>query len=209
MFTGIVEEVGSIVSINSSGLMVAAAKALQGIQLGGSIAINGACLTVTAFDSKMFSVNVMPETLQKTNLGLLKPGDKVNLERPMVLGGELGGHLVQGHIDGTGKVDSVVKEGGAVRIRFEAPIELLRYIVTKGFITVDGASLTVTDKDSDSFGVSIVDFTRRNTILADKKAGDVVNLEADIIGKYVAEFLKPQDKGITNEFLQEHGFRVN
>jgi len=209
MFTGIVEEVGSIVSISPTVLTVAAAKALQGIQLGGSIAVNGACLTVTTFDSKSFSVNVMPETLQKTNLGLLKPGDKVNLERPMVLGGELGGHLVQGHIDGTGKVVSLVKEGGAVRIRFEAPIELLRYIVTKGFITVDGASLTVTGKDSHSFGVSIVDFTRRNTILADKKAGDTVNLEADIIGKYVAEFLKPQDKSITAEFLQEHGFRVN
>jgi riboflavin synthase len=209
MFTGIVEEVGSIVSIGPTVLTVAAAKALQGIQLGGSIAVNGACLTVTTFDSKSFSVNVMPETLQKTNLGLLKPGDKVNLERPMVLGGELGGHLVQGHIDGTGKVVSLVKEGGAVRIRFEAPIELLRYIVTKGFITVDGASLTVTGKDSHSFGVSIVDFTRRNTILADKKAGDTVNLEADIIGKYVAEFLKPQDKSITAEFLQEHGFRVN
>jgi riboflavin synthase len=209
MFTGIIEEVGSIVSISPTGLTVAAAKALQGIQPGGSVAVNGACLTVTAFDSKSFSVNVMPETLQKTNLGLLKPGDKVNLERPMTLGGELGGHLVQGHIDGTGKVTSVVKEGGAVCIRFEAPIELLRYIVTKGFITVDGASLTVTDKDSHSFGVSIVDFTRRNTILANKKTGDVVNLEADIIGKYVAEFLKPQDKGITAEFLQEHGFRVN
>jgi riboflavin synthase len=209
MFTGIVEEVGSIVSISLSGLTVAAAKALKGMQLGGSIAINGACLTVTAFDSKSFSVNVMPETLQKTNLGLLHPGDKVNLERPMVLGGELGGHLVQGHIDGTGKVISVVKETGAIRIRFEAPRELIRYIVTKGFITVDGASLTVTEKDSSSFGVSIVDFTRRNTILADKKVGDVVNLEADIIGKYVAEFLKPQDKGVTAEFLQAHGFPVN
>jgi riboflavin synthase len=209
MFTGIVEEVGSIVSIGPSELTVAAANAIKGLQLGGSVAVNGACLTVTSFDSKKFSVNVMPETLQKTNLGLLKPGDKVNLERPMVLGGELGGHLVQGHVDGTGKVISVVKEAGAVRIRFETSSELMRYIVTKGFITVDGASLTVTEKDSRSFGVSIVDFTRRNTILANKKMGDVVNLEADIIGKYVAEFLKPQDKGVTAEFLQEHGFPVN
>jgi riboflavin synthase len=209
MFTGIVEEVGSIVSVSSSGLTVAAAKALQGMQLGGSIAVNGTCLTVTAFDNKSFSVNVMPETLQKTNLGLLHPGDKVNLERPMVLGGELGGHLVQGHVDGTSRVASVVKEGGAVRIRFEASSELLHYVVAKGFITVDGVSLTVTEKDSRSFEVSIVDFTRRNTILADKKAGDTVNLEADIIGKYVAEFLKPQDKGITAEFLQKHGFPVN
>jgi riboflavin synthase len=209
VFTGIVEEVGSIVSVNASGLTVAAAKALQGMQPGGSVAVNGACLTVTVFDSKAFSVNVMPETLNKTGLGLLHPGDKVNLERPMLLGGELGGHLVQGHIDGTGRVASVVKEAGAVRIKFEASAELMRYIVPKGFIAVDGVSLTVTEKDSRSFGVSVVDFTRRNTILADKKAGDVVNLEADIIGKYVAEFLKPQDKGVTAEFLKEHGFPVN
>jgi riboflavin synthase len=209
VFTGIIEEVGSIVSVNASGLTVAADRALKGMQPGGSVAINGACLTVTAFDSKAFSVNVMPETLNKTGLGLLHPGDKVNLERPMLLGGELGGHLVQGHIDGTARVASVVKEGSAVRIRFEAPPELMRYIVLKGFIAVDGVSLTVTEKDSRSFGVSVVDFTRRNTILADKKAGDVVNLEADIIGKYVAEFLKPQDKGVTAEFLKEHGFPVN
>ena len=209
MFTGIVEEVGSIVSVSPSGLTVAANKALKGMQPGGSIAVNGACLTVTAFDSKSFSVNVMPETLKKTGLGLLHPGDKVNLERPMLLGGELGGHLVQGHVDGTARLAAVVKEGGAVRIKFEAAPELMRYIVPKGFIAVDGVSLTVTEKDSRSFGVSIVDFTHRNTILADKKVGDVVNLEADIIGKYVAEFLKPQNKGVTTEFLKEHGFPVN
>lgn len=209
MFTGIVEEVGSIVSVNSSGLTVAAAKALRGLQPGGSIAVNGACLTATACDSKSFSVNVMSETLQKTNLGLLKPGDKVNLERPLALGGELGGHLVQGHVDGTAKIIEINKEGGAALIKFEAPPELMRYIVSKGFIAVDGVSLTVTEKDTRSFGVSIVDFTRRNTILADRKTGDIVNLEADIIGKYVAEFLKPQDKGVTAEFLQEHGFPVN
>jgi riboflavin synthase len=209
VFTGIVEEVGSIVSVSASGLTVAAAKALRDMQPGGSIAVNGVCLTAIAFDSKTFSVNVMPETLQKTNLGLLKSGDKVNLERPLALGGELGGHLVQGHIDGTGRVSAVIQEGGAVRIKFEAEPELMRYIVSKGFITVDGVSLTVTEKDARSFGVSIVDFTRRNTILAGRKVGDTVNLEADIIGKYVAEFLKPQDSGITAEFLQEHGFRVN
>jgi len=209
VFTGIVEEVGSIISVGPSGLTVAADKALKNIQLGGSIAVNGACLTVTAFDSKSFSVNVMPETFQKTGLGRLKPGDKVNLERPLALGGELGGHLVQGHVDGTGRVASVIPEGGAVRIRFEASPELMRYIVPKGFIAVDGVSLTITEKDTRSFGVSVVDFTRRNTILADKKVGDTVNLEMDIIGKYVAEFIKPQDNGVTAEFLQEHGFPVN
>jgi riboflavin synthase len=209
VFTGIVEEVGSIVSVNPSGLTVAAAKALKGMQPGGSVAVNGACLTVTAFDSKSFSVDVMPETLQKTSLGLLKPGDKVNLERPMLLGGELGGHLVQGHVDGTATVTSIMREGGAVLIKFEVPAELMRYVVLKGFIAVDGVSLTITEKGTHSFGVSVVDFTRRNTILADKKAGDIVNLELDIIGKYVAEFLNPQNKGITAEFLQEHGFTMN
>jgi riboflavin synthase len=202
LFTGIVEEVGSVVSVSASELKVAAAKALAGLQPGGSVAVNGTCLTAIAFDARTFTVNVMPETLQKTNLGLLKPGDKVNLERPMGLGGELGGHLVQGHIDGTGKVVAVTKETGAVRFKFEAPPELLRYVVSKGFIAVDGVSLTVTEKDARSFGVSVVDFTRQNTIMAERKVGDIVNLEADIIGKYVAEFLKPQDKGITAEFLR-------
>jgi riboflavin synthase len=209
MFTGIVEEVGSIVAVSPSGITVAAAQALKGLQPGSSIAVNGACLTVTSLDSKSFSVNVMPETLKKTNLGLLTPGDKVNLERPLALGGELGGHLVQGHIDGMGRVSAVVPENGAVRFKFEAPPELMPYIVTKGFIAVDGVSLTVTEKDSRSFGVSIVDFTLRNTILADRKVGDIVNLEADVIGKYVAEFVKPQEKGVTAAFLQEHGFPVN
>lgn len=209
MFTGIVEEVGSIVSVSPSGITVAAVKALQGMQIGASIAVNGICLTATTFNSKTFSVNVMPETLQKTNLGLLKPGDRVNLERPLALGGQLGGHLVQGHVDGTGKVSAVVPDNGALRFKFDTPPEILRYIVLKGFIAVDGISLTVTEKDTRSFGVSIVAYTRQNTILAEKIIGDIVNLEADIIGKYVAEFLKPQDKGITAAFLQEHGFPVN
>ena len=208
MFTGIVEEVGSIVSIGASSLTVAAEKVVRGVQLGGSIAVNGACLTVISFDGRSFSVNVMPETFTKTNIGSLKAGDKVNLERPMVLGGELGGHLVQGHVDGTGKVVSVVRDGVAVRLKFEAAADLLRFIVLKGFVAVDGVSLTVTEKDSRSFGVSVVDFTRQNTILSSKKTGDAVNLEADIIGKYVAEFLKPADKGITAEYLREHGFPV-
>ncbi|HTY81906.1 MAG TPA: riboflavin synthase [Dehalococcoidales bacterium] len=208
MFTGIVEEVGSVVAVSSTALKVAAKKALQNLQLGGSVAVNGACLTAIAFDDKTFSVNVMPETLQKTNLGLLKSGDKVNLERPLGLGGELGGHLVQGHIDGTGKVSAVTPEGAALRIKFTAPPEIMRLIVTKGFICVDGVSLTVTEKDDKFFGVSIVDFTRNNTTLSFKKPGDVVNLEADIIGKYVAEFLKPQGTGITAEFLRENGFPV-
>jgi riboflavin synthase len=209
VFTGIVEEIGKIVSVSPAGLTVAAEKVLEEATLGGSIAVNGVCLTVTTFNKKSFSVDVMPETMQKTGLGQLKRGDAVNLERPLALGGAMGGHMVQGHIDGTGRVAGILREGGALRIRFEAPEEILRFIVLKGFIAVDGVSLTVTEKDARSFGVSVVDFTRRNTILSDKKAGDTVNLEADIIGKYVAEFLKPRQGGVTAEFLRENGFPVN
>jgi riboflavin synthase len=209
VFTGIVEEVGSIVSVSTGKLTVGAGQALKDIQLGGSIAVNGICLTVTAFDDKSFSVEVMPETLKRTNLGLLHAGDRVNLERPLKLNGEIGGHLVQGHIDDTGRVVQIAREGEALLMRFQTNHELMRYIVPKGFIAVDGTSLTVTTKDANTFGVSIVGYTRQHTILADKKPGDTVNLEADIIGKYVAEFNKPQSTGITAEFLQEHGFTVN
>ena len=209
MFTGIIEEVGSIVSVPAGKLVIAASHVLEGIQAGGSIAVNGICLTVTDFNDRSFSVDVMPETLNRTNLGRLHSGDRVNLERPLGLGGEIGGHLVQGHIDDTGKITSITREGEAVLMRFEAPAEVMRYIVPKGFITVDGTSLTVVNKDANSFSVSIVSYTREHTILADKKTGDEVNLEVDIIGKYVAEFVKPQSSGITAEFLQEHGFPVN
>jgi riboflavin synthase len=209
VFTGIIEETGSVVSVAAGKLVIAAGKVLDGIQSGGSIAVNGICLTVTDCDDKTFTVDVMPETIRRTNLGKLHPGDRANLERPVGPGGEIGGHLVQGHIDGTGRIASVTQEGEAVLMRFEAPPELMRYVVEKGFIAVDGTSLTVVDKDAASFSVSIVGYTREHTILADRKIGDTVNLEADIIGKYVAEFMKPQDRGITAEFLQEHGFTVN
>ncbi len=209
MFTGIIEEVGSVVSAPAGKLVIAASRVLKGMQSGGSIAVNGICLTVTEFSEKAFSVDIMPETLKRTNLGQLHAGDRVNLERPLGLGGEIGGHLVQGHIDDTGRVDSITTGGEAVLMRFEAAPEVMRYIVPKGFIAVDGTSLTVVDKDATSFSVSIVGYTRQNTILADKKVSDTVNLEVDIIGKYVAEFVKPQTTGITAEFLQEHGFTVN
>ncbi len=209
MFTGIIEEAGSIVSVAAGKLVIAAGKVIDGIQSGGSIAVNGICLTVTEFTNMTFTVDVMPETTRRTNLGRLHPGDRVNLERPMGLGGEVGGHLVQGHIDDTGRVASIIREGEALLMRFEAPHEVMHYIVEKGFIAVDGTSLTVVDKDAASFSASIVGYTREHTILADRKTGDTVNLEADIIGKYVAEFMKPQGGGITAEFLQEHGFTVN
>ena len=208
MFTGIIEEIGTIAATPAGKLVVNAIKVLEGLELGGSVAVNGACQTVIIFDNRTFTVEVMPETLRRTNLGQLYIGDRVNLERPLGLGGEIGGHLVQGHIDNTGKITSAEKEGDAVLIRIEAPTELMRLIVNKGFITVDGASLTVVDKDDRSFRVSIVGYTRDHITLVDKKVGDQVNLEADIIGKYVAEFNQPQSGGITAEFLQEHGFAI-
>jgi riboflavin synthase len=209
LFTGIIQEVGSIVSVTAGKLTVTANKILKGVEPGGSIAVNGICLTVTAFDDKSFSVDVMPETLQRTNLGLLHPQDKVNLERPLTFNGEIGGHLVQGHIDDTGKVVQVAQEGDTLLIRFQAKPEVMRYIVEKGFIAVDGTSLTVTARDATTFGVSLVKTTQQLTTLSEKQPGDIVNLEVDIIGKYVESLSLKKSTGITAEFLQEHGFQVN
>ncbi len=208
MFTGIVEEVGRIASVPSGGLVIAAGKVLKGMEPGASIAVNGVCLTVTGFDSKSFSIDVMPETLKRTNLGRLRTGDSVNLEKPLAIGKEVGGHLVQGHVDDTGRIASITGEGAAMLIGIEAPPEVMRYIVSKGFITVDGASLTIASRDTGSFRVSIVDYTRRHTTLGSRKAGDIVNLEVDIIAKYVEQLSQPTRTGITVDFLQEHGFPV-
>ena len=208
MFTGIIEEVGKVLSASTTKLVISAPQVIDGIKLGDSIAINGACLTVTDFDHASFSVDVMPETLKHTNLGLIKAGDSVNLERPMALGGRLGGHLVQGHIDDVGRIVSLEWEGDALLFRFEAPPEVMRYTAPKGFIAVDGISLTITEKDISSFGVSVVEYTHRNTTLGSRKVGDVVNLEVDIIAKYTAQFTQPQASGLTAEFLIEHGFTI-
>ena len=172
------------------------------------MALNGVCLTVTNFSSKSFSVEVMPETLDKTNLGSLKSGHGVNLERPLTLGGRLGGHLVQGHIDDTGRVVSVTPRGDSLVIGFEAPPRLMAYIVEKGFIAVDGVSLTVVSRDSGSFQLSVVGYTRQHTTLGSLRVGDMVNLEADIIAKYVEQFSRSGGSGITFDFLAEHGFLV-
>jgi len=208
VFTGIIEELGKVASGQAGSLVVAARNVLTGLERGGSIAVNGACLTVTDFKTDSFSVDVMPETLKRTNLGLLKTGDSVNLERPVTLGGQLGGHLVQGHVDETGKVASVVWDGETLLLRFEVSPEIMRFTVPKGFIAVDGVSLTITDKETSSFWVSIVDYTRKHTTLGDKKVGDPVNLEADIIAKYVEQLSQPRRTGITADFLEEHGFLV-
>jgi riboflavin synthase len=151
----------------------------------------------------------MPETSQRSNIELLKTGDRVNVEPALALGGPMGGHLVQGHIDTTGKIASMKWQGKAMIIGVEAPTSIMRYIVEKGFISVDGISLTVVEKDNTAFRVSIVDFTRQSTTLGNRKVGDTVNLEADIIAKYVEQFTKSQDKGVTTDFLAEHGFLVN
>ena len=208
MFTGIVEEVGKVISARSGKLVIAASDVIPGMERGASMAVNGICLTVTNFDNSSFSVDVMPETLKRTNLGLLYAGERVNLERPLPLGGRLGGHLVQGHVDDTGRVTSIAREGGAVIVRFEAPPEVMYYVVEKGFIAVDGVSLTIVTKDSSSFGVSVVDYTLKHTNLGSRRVGDLVNLEVDIIAKYVKQFSQTRSPGVTFEFLHERGFLV-
>ncbi len=207
MFTGIIEEVGKVIS-SAEKLTIAADNVLEGMQQGDSMAVNGVCLTVTSFDDKSFSADVMPETLDKTNLGLLRPGDAVNLERPLAANGRLGGHLVQGHIDDRARVGSVSRRGEALLLSFNAPPKLMPYIVEKGFVAVDGVSLTVVSRDSSSFQVSIVGYTREHTTLGNRGVGEVVNLEVDIIAKYVEQLTKPHSGGITIDFLQEHGFLV-
>ena len=206
MFTGIIAEVGRVTSAQPGSLVIAVSKVLQGVEPGGSIAVNGVCLTITSFNTNSCSVDIMPETLRQTNLGLLSAGDRVNLEMPLALGGQLGGHLVQGHVDATGRVASVTGDGEAMLIRFEAPPEVMRYIVEKGFVAVDGVSLTVMTKDTSSFWVSVVDYTRTHTTLGDRQVGNMVNVEVDIIAKYVEQLSQPHHTGITTNFLQEHGF---
>lgn len=205
MFTGIIEEIGVVKSVRPGRITVSATKVLQGTKLGDSLAINGACLTISALDANSFSVDIMPETLRRTNLGLLRPGSQVNLERPLAIGGRLGGHLVQGHVDATGRVLSLLPEAGAVIARYAAPQEIMRYLVEKGFIAVDGASLTLTSCDTTSFSVSLVTYTLEHTILGSKRPGDLVNLEVDIVAKYL-EKLKERRGSITLDFLVEQGF---
>jgi riboflavin synthase len=205
MFTGIIEEMGVAKSVRPGRITVSATKVLQGTKLGDSLAINGACLTISALDANSFSVDIMPETLRRTNLGLLRPGSQVNLERPLAIGDRLGGHLVQGHVDATGRVLSLLPEAGAIIARYAAPQEIMRYLVEKGFIAVDGASLTLTSCDTTSFSVSLVTYTLEHTILGSKRPGDLVNLEVDIVAKYL-EKLKERRGSITLDFLVEQGF---
>jgi len=208
VFTGIIEEVGRVVSTQPRNLNINARRVLEGMELGGSMSVNGVCLTITAFGNNSFSAELMPETIKRSNLGTLSAGDKVNLERPLAVGGRLGGHLVQGHIDATGRVDSMRRDGEAILMRFQAPPEVMCYIVEKGFIAVDGTSLTVVVRDAISFQVSLVGYTRQHTSLGERKAGDLVNLEVDIIAKYVEHLCQGRRTGITADFLKENGFLV-
>ena len=208
MFTGIVEAVGRITSAQPGKIAIAFGDVMRGLEPGGSVAVNGVCLTVTGFNASSFSVDIMSETSKRTNLGLLTAGDEVNLEMPLSLGKPLGGHLVQGHVDDTGRITSILRNEGGMLIGIEAPPEVTRYVVEKGFIAVDGISLTIVTRDIRSFRVSVVEYTRRHTTLGSRRVGDPVNLEVDIIAKYIEQLGQAHRPGITIDFLQEHGFLV-
>lgn len=215
MFTGIVEETGSIKNIKrgaaSAELSIEASKVLEDVALGDSIAVNGVCLTVTDFSGSMFTADVMHETLDRSSLGALRPGSPVNLERAMKADGRFGGHIVSGHIDGTGHISNISRDDNAIWYTIDTSGDILKYIVEKGSIAIDGISLTVASVDESSFKVSIIPHTAANTILAVKKIGDVVNLENDIIGKYVEKLMRTaenetEESCITEAFLIENGF---
>ena len=209
MFTGIVEEIGKVSLTTPNKLTVKAAKVLESTEAGSSIAVNGICLTVTEITSNSFSFGIQPETLRRTNIGQLKAGDDVNLERAVALGGRMGGHLVQGHIDDTGKITSIRQEQKSKLMTFAAPHPLMRYMAAKGFIAVDGLSLTIAELGADSFTVSLVEFTQSQTTIGRKKVGDIINLEFDIIAKYVESLSKTPSDRVTFDFLKEHGFIHN
>lgn len=189
MFTGIVEETGAVIDRQEYGITIGAATVMPGLKLGDSIAVNGACLTVVAFEADRFRVDLAPETLRRTALGQLESGSSVNLERPVAVGGRLGGHIVQGHIDAAGRITSIRPEGDCYIFRIRAPKGLMPYIVEKGFIAVDGISLTVVAKRDTAFTLSVIPYTLRNTNLREKSANHRVNLEVDILAKYVESLL--------------------
>lgn len=227
MFTGIVEELGRIVRVPSPGragqLEIAATRVLAGTNVGDSIAVNGVCLTATTVSAAGFTADVMPQTLAHSNLGALRAGSPVNLERAMAADGRFGGHIVSGHIDGTGRITSTRRDDVAVWYDIEAPEAITRYVVEKGSIAIDGVSLTVARVSENGFSISMIPHTADVTALGRKRAGDIVNLECDIIGKYVERLLssgraspvtKPRTSDcaskaqstLTTEFLASNGF---
>jgi riboflavin synthase len=194
LFTGIVEETGTIRALEerdaSVSLRVEAHTVCEDLRLGDSVAVNGVCLTVTAYDAAGFTVGLAPETLRRTDLGDLRAGDRVNLERAVAAGGRMGGHYVQGHVDGTGEIVSVRPEGDSLWMTFRASADLLPYLVVKGFVAIDGISLTITERREDTFSVALVAYTQSVVTLASKRPGDRVNLEVDVIAKYVESLLR-------------------
>ena len=214
MFTGIVEEKGRVREVKkgekSAALVVECSEILPGTNLGDSISVNGVCLTVTAIKGSSFQADVMPETMRATNLKYLRAGDPVNLERALAASGRFGGHIVSGHIDGTGTISEIRKEDNAVWITIEADPGILKYIIHKGSIAVDGISLTVQYVDEGKFKIAVIPHTRDFTTLQDRKAGYQVNLECDIIGKYVEKLVRWDNRnnksGITMAYLLENGF---
>ena len=212
MFTGIVEEKGTVKRISrgqNSCIEIQADKIFSDIHIGDSIAVNGVCLTVTDFSGNIFTADVMNETFSRSSLGSLRAGSHVNLERAMSANGRFGGHIVSGHIDGTGKIISTRKDDNAVWYKISADKNIIKYIVEKGSVAIDGISLTVAKAERDNFSVSVIPHTSEETILSEKKAGDIVNHENDIIGKYVERFLnsgKTEKSGITMDFLAKNGF---
>lgn len=214
MFTGIVEEVGQVKAIGNGTLQIQATKVLEDVKLGDSIAVNGICLTVTGFNSHSFQADVMPETIKRTSLGELKLGSPVNLERALTLSSRLGGHIVSGHIDGTGRIVSLKEDKNAILMKIQADGAILRYIVEKGSVALDGISLTVAQVGSKDFTVSLIPHTRQVTNLSVKGEGSLINIENDVVGKYVAKLLQPAGESadvavqssITMDFLKENGF---
>lgn len=215
MFTGIVEELGTVRSVrrgaHSSVLSISATEVLSDLKVGDSVAVNGVCLTATTVDSGGFTADVMHETLNRSSLGALTAGSHVNLERAMAANGRFGGHIVSGHIDGTGTITALKQDDNALWYTVSAPPALLRYIVEKGSVAIDGVSLTVAAVGESWFSISAIPHTVAVTLLGEKGVGDVVNLENDVIGKYVEKLLHPQTqeapkRSLTLEFLAEHGF---
>ncbi|MBR1865731.1 MAG: riboflavin synthase [Lachnospiraceae bacterium] len=217
MFTGIVEEIGTVVSVHrgakSSSLTVQGSLIFEDMRIGDSIAVNGVCLTVTDRTAHTFTADVMAETLRRSSLGTLSTGSLVNMERAMAADGRFGGHMVSGHIDGTGEIESFVREDNAVWVTIKASERLLRYVIEKGSIAIDGISLTVAYVDNRCFKVSLIPHTAGNTTLPGKKAGDIVNLENDVVGKYIDKLLhfeqdrsEPESGGISMDFLAQNGF---
>jgi riboflavin synthase len=214
MFTGIVEDKGKIVRVDQSGgsfkLIIRSKISTEGTVLGDSISVNGTCLTVTNLDNDLFTVGLAPETLERTNLGAGRAGSSVNLERALMPSSRMGGHIVQGHIDGTGTVSTFTPDGSSVRVSIGVDPELMRYIVPKGFVALDGVSLTVVETGEDWFSVMLIEYTQNHITLAEQKIGYTVNIETDILGKYVDNILNHCSKKggrLSLAFMADHGYK--